>query len=261
EDNSSLKEISMELNAYENAAGIVAALGGKDNITELTCCATRLRVTVKDDSIVKKDDFKKYGAKGLADYGKNLQIIIGTNVQNVLEDVQNVIAGIEVARTESFDRKSQTVVKFNEKIVAPVSGEIIPMSKVNDPAFSGGSLGGGFAVKPVDGTVCAPVAGTISMLFPTLHAFGITTEQGQDVLVHIGVGTVELKGEGFKALAKEGDKVAAGTPVVDVDLQKVSEKVSAMDVIVCFNDVEMENFELKSSRNVKCKDVVKAVVK
>ncbi|MDO4928888.1 MAG: PTS glucose transporter subunit IIA [Corynebacterium sp.] len=115
----------------------------------------------------------------------------------------------------------------------PVAGTIIPLSEVPDPVFSKGAMGFGFAVEPSENTVSAPASGELTMLFPTSHAFGIKTEEGVEILVHIGVDTVNLKGEGFTAHAKKGDKVSVGDTIVSFeDTVRESPEVQSMDVIV-----------------------------
>lgn len=127
-----------------------------------------------------------------------------------------------------FGKKKQAIDVF-----APVTGTVIPLSEVPDPAFAGGSMGYGFAVQPTSSTVTSPVAGEIIMLFPTAHAFAVRTPGGAEVLVHIGVDTVTLKGEGFRALAAQGDVVEAGAPVVGFDLNIANdERVKSTDVLV-----------------------------
>lgn len=122
-----------------------------------------------------------------------------------------------------FGKKKVTVA-----LHAPFAGQAAPIANVPDPAFSGKMLGDGFAVAPSssDGTlvVCAPAAGTLSMVFKTGHAFSVTTPEGLDVLVHVGLDTVELKGEGFTPLASQGDTVTAGQPIIEVDLPLLKAK-------------------------------------
>ncbi|MGG5369342.1 PTS sugar transporter subunit IIA [Enterococcus sp. AZ196] len=107
--------------------------------------------------------------------------------------------------------------KINE-IMTPVNGMVVGLKEVNDPVFSGKMMGEGFAVKPSDGKICAPVKGRIKSIFPTLHALTMETEDGLDVLIHIGLDTVELNGGGFSSIIQEGQKVKAGDPLVQVDL-------------------------------------------
>lgn len=116
----------------------------------------------------------------------------------------------------------------SEQIVAPVHGRLLPMDQVPDPVFSGGLLGPGFAVDPADGTITAPAAGTIVTVPQTRHAVGLRTTTGADLLIHVGVDTVALKGEGFTARVAEGDVVEAGAVLLEVDLETVRARVPSL---------------------------------
>ncbi|QDP39326.1 PTS sugar transporter subunit IIA [Radiobacillus deserti] len=131
-----------------------------------------------------------------------------------------------------------------DKVVAPVSGKVVPLSEVPDPTFSEKMMGDGVAIIPSEGTVVAPVDGTILQVFPTKHAVGIESKSGVEYLIHIGLETVSLNGEGFEAHVGQGDKVSAGDPLITVDLNVVSEKASStITPIVVTNDVSnMESF-------------------
>lgn len=115
-----------------------------------------------------------------------------------------------------------------EQVTAPVRGTLLPMDQVPDPVFSGGLLGPGFAVEPADGTILAPVAGTIVTVPATRHAVGLRTAGGAELLIHVGVDTVTLKGEGFTARCAEGDAVEAGTVLLEVDLEAIRDRVPSL---------------------------------
>ncbi|MDC3418534.1 PTS sugar transporter subunit IIA [Aquibacillus salsiterrae] len=129
-----------------------------------------------------------------------------------------------------------------DKVVAPVSGELVSITDVPDPTFSQKMMGDGIAIKPSSGKVVAPVNGKVVNLFPTKHAVGIESEAGVEYLIHIGLETVSLNGEGFEAHVKQGDKVSAGDLLITVDLDVVSAKAeSTITPLVITNDVsEME---------------------
>lgn len=138
--------------------------------------------------------------------------------------------------------------KKASQVVAPVEGTIIPLSEVPDPVFAQGMLGEGFAVETAGDIVRSPVDGEIIVLFPTAHAFAVRTPKGEEVLVHIGVDTVSLKGEGFHALAAQGDQVKAGTPVVQLtDLEALAEKVPSLVTIVVSTDLPLTAAKVESS--------------
>lgn len=114
--------------------------------------------------------------------------------------------------------------KKKEEFVSPMKGEAIPMEQVPDPVFAEKVMGDGFAVIPADGTVKAPLSGTVEAAFPTGHAFGIKTEDGMELLIHIGIDTVKLEGKGFEVFVKQGDTVKQGDVLVKVDLEYVKQQ-------------------------------------
>lgn len=125
-----------------------------------------------------------------------------------------------------------------DNVLAPITGELVSITEVPDPTFSQKMMGDGVAIKPTDGKVVSPVNGKIVNLFPTKHAVGIESESGVEYLIHIGLETVSLNGEGFEAHVKQGDKVSAGDLLITVDLDIVSEKAeSTITPIVITNDV------------------------
>ena len=118
-------------------------------------------------------------------------------------------------------KDDKALVGTNEKILAPMTGDILKLSEINDQAFSSGALGKGLAIRPKDGKVYSPVDGTVTMLFKTNHAIGITSDKGLEILIHIGMDTVEMDGDGFTAHIKQGDRIKAGDLIIEVDLEKV----------------------------------------
>uniref|UniRef100_UPI0038CDB4C3 PTS sugar transporter subunit IIA n=1 Tax=Tepidibacter thalassicus TaxID=214905 RepID=UPI0038CDB4C3 len=139
--------------------------------------------------------------------------------------------------------------------VSPLNGKILDIKDVPDQVFSQKIMGDGFAIEPVNGEVVSPVDGVITTFFPTKHAIGFTADNGQEVLVHFGIDTVNLQGEGFEALVKEGDKVKAGQPVLKVDLKVVKEKAaSTITPIVFTNLAEGQSVSVKVGKEVKAGD-------
>ncbi|HJB07958.1 MAG TPA: PTS glucose transporter subunit IIA [Candidatus Enterocloster faecavium] len=142
-------------------------------------------------------------------------------------------------------------------ILSPVAGKAIPMSQVNDPTFSQEILGKGVAIIPSEGEVKAPADGTVSMIFDTKHAVSMTADNGAEIIIHIGLDTVELKGEHFTALAEAGQKVKAGTPLVRFDMEKIKEAGYDVvtPVIVC-NTPQFPDMVCKTGMDVKAGDVI-----
>ncbi len=142
-------------------------------------------------------------------------------------------------------------------VTAPVNGMLKSLTKVNDPVFSAGTMGEGFAVEPEGESVCAPVAGVISTVFPGGHAIGITTSQGAEALIHIGIDTVKRKGDGFKSHVKGGERVAQGERLVDVDFKTLRDAGFDCDVIFVISSGEKCSIdEDKLGGNVTVSDIV-----
>ncbi|WP_132994057.1 N-acetylglucosamine-specific PTS transporter subunit IIBC [Gordonia zhaorongruii] len=222
------------------AGKFIDGLGGKDNITELDNCATRLRMEVADTAKVDEPALARAGAAGtIKPGGHSVQVIYGLNVQFVKNAMDRILAG-EVD-PESVDDAVEAVDDANAEIDSelgatgttvlaqrrtitlprPIPGYAVNLSEVPDTTFSTGMMGPGAAIVPTSGTVTAPADATVVTVFPTGHAVGLRLTDGTELLIHIGLDTVKMKGEGFQALVKAGDTVTAGQPLVNVDLAAV----------------------------------------
>lgn len=217
------------------AAMILEGLGGADNITDVTNCATRLRTNVKDESKVKDDAyFKGIGTHGISKNGKAMQVIVGLGVPHVRDRfemiMQNPSAYEMVSPAEPEAAPAEVAVKTVNAtaalhdLYAAGNGKVVKVEDVPDEVFASKALGDGVAVILEDGKVYAPADGEISMVADTLHAYGITTPDGLELLVHIGVNTVELNGEGFQPQVKAGQKVKAGDLLCIVDMKLMKSK-------------------------------------
>lgn len=226
---------------------ILSALGGQGNIAHLDACITRLRVEVKDKGNVNKDTLKKLGASGVLEVGNNIQAIFGTRSDTIKSQIADIMSGkapraavktedVKPAEVEQQAAQDGDAV-IKEDIVMPVNGELMDISNVPDPVFSERMTGDGFAVLPHDGVICSPVYGKVFNVFPSKHAIGIMSDGGKEVLVHIGVNTVKLKGQGFNVLVKEGDLVAAGQPILEVDLDYVKEHAPSIISPIVFSNL------------------------
>ena len=149
--------------------------------------------------------------------------------------------------------------KKSSEIYTPVNGEVVELKKVNDPVFSEKMMGEGFAVKPIDGKIHSPIKGTFKSVFPSLHALTIEAEDGLDLLIHIGLDTVELNGNGFSSIIQEGQKVKAGDLLVQIDRNYLAEHKKDDIVIVVFP--EMKDKELETSLGEKQVGEIAAVIK
>lgn len=142
--------------------------------------------------------------------------------------------------TDKTVKRNDSIKMSKEIIGSPMNGKIIPLKDLEDGAFSQGALGKGVGIIPSDGKVVSPVDGTVTLLFPTLHAIGITADSGVEILIHIGLDTVQLQGEGFTAHVKQGDKVAKGQPIIDFDLVAIEEAgYSTQTPVIITNSQEL----------------------
>lgn len=260
---------------------VLTALGNKENIAHLDACITRLRVSVKDIGAVDKERLKKLGAAGVMEVGNNIQAIFGPKSDTLKGQIQDIIDGkrpipkevsseeevqeqiedvvSDALENEEKDKDSNKYIKEMEDVINPIQGEIIPITEVPDEVFSQKMMGDGFAVIPDDGKVFAPVSGEVVNLFPTKHAIGIQTADGLEVLIHFGIDTVELKGEGFTTHVKQGDKVEKGQLILEVNLNLVKSRATSIVTPIIFTNLPKEtNLQLnqKGKSDAKRENIV-----
>ena len=238
------------------SALIVEGLGGAANLTDVDCCATRLRCTVNDAALVKQDVLKASGASGVICKGNGVQVVYGPKVAVIkakLEDYLEstpkdpVVAPSPAAASAAND----TVLS------ACLNGTVVPLADVKDEAFASGVLGDGIAIEPSDGELVAPADGEISSTFETHHAVGMTTADGAELLMHIGIDTVKLGGKHFTYLVNDGDKVKKGQPLIRFELEAIKAEGYPVTtpVIVCNTD-DYAAVEAKASGAVKQGDAL-----
>ena len=238
------------------SALIVEGLGGAANLSDVDCCATRLRCTVKDVALVKQDVLKASGASGVICKGDGVQVVYGPKVAVIkakLEDYLEstpkdpVVAPSPAAASAAND----TVLS------ACLNGTVVPLADVKDEAFASGVLGDGIAIEPSDGELVAPADGEISSTFETHHAVGMTTADGAELLMHIGIDTVKLGGKHFTYLVNEGDKVKKGQPLIRFELEAIKAEGYPVTtpLIVCNTD-DYAAVEAKASGAVKQGDAL-----
>ncbi|MCG5105173.1 glucose-specific PTS transporter subunit IIBC [Oceanobacillus alkalisoli] len=238
-------------------AQVLEAMGGKENIAHLDACITRLRVSVNNQSEVDKDRLKKLGASGVLEVGENIQAIFGPRSEIIKGQMQDIMAGKtpQVEEEQKITETSSNNSVQDDSFVSPMTGEIKPITDVPDPVFAGKMMGDGFAILPTHGTIVSPVNGKIVNLFPTKHAIGIESESGREILIHFGIDTVKLEGEGFEALVAQDDEVKVGQPLLNVDLSYVKENApSIMTPIIFTNLKEGETVSLTKQGNVEIGD-------
>ncbi|MGG1553209.1 glucose PTS transporter subunit IIA [Paenibacillus ferrarius] len=192
---------------------ILQALGGKENIKKIEACITRLRLTLVNDRLMDITALKHLGAAGVIRLGGgNVQVVFGTFSELIREEIMKVL------------RKDIHVVLFT----APMQGRMISIEEVPDKIFASRLVGNGVAFIPEKGELFSPVAGTIVHIYPTMHALGIVTEEGLEVLLHIGIDTSSLPGKCFNAVVKEGDRVEPGQLLVKFNYNKVKKLASSL---------------------------------
>lgn len=200
-------------------AVIVKGLGGVENISEIYNCYSRLRLDVLDDKKVDIDLLKTFPSSGVVDKQKHIQIIIGIGVTELREALESYVERLRNGQATMPLTKTKT----GQVVYAPASGEIIPIEEVPDEVFSSKSLGNGFASMNHDGMVYSPTTGKITTIFPTLHAIGIENENGEQILVHMGIDTVDLAGKPFNVKVKEGQVVKQGDLLAQIDNAQIKD--------------------------------------
>ena len=198
----------------EVSALITAGLGGKANIEDVDCCATRLRCTIKDPEKVQEALLKQSGSRGVILKGKGIQVIYGPQVAVLKTNLEAFL------QTSAADQVSFQV-SSGEEIKSPMNGTVIPLSEVPDAVFSSEMLGKGFGVEPSEGKAYAPVDGEVTTVFDTKHAIGLMSKHGVELLIHIGMDTVKLNGKGFDVKVKTGDQVKAGDLLAEFDMDLI----------------------------------------
>ncbi|HJG66249.1 MAG TPA: glucose-specific PTS transporter subunit IIBC [Staphylococcus ureilyticus] len=203
---------------------VLDAMGGKENIKHLDACITRLRVEVNEKSQVDVESLKQLGASGVLEVGNNMQAIFGPKSDQIKHDMAQIIAG-NITKPEETTIESEamneSVTVEGETIYAPLKGRTIPLDEVPDQVFSDKLMGDGLAIYPDNGEVVAPFDGTVELVFPTKHAIGLKSESGVEVLIHFGLETVGLQGEGFTVHVDSGDTIVKGQLLMTVDLDYI----------------------------------------
>ena len=231
--------------ASSQVINIINLLGGRANIVDVDACMTRLRVTVKDaEKVGTEAQWKAEGAMGLVMKGQGVQAIYGPKADVLKSDIQDVLDSGEVI-PETLPSQMTAVQKAEAKfkgvtdeVHSVADGQVINIEDVKDPVFSQKMMGDGFAVEPENGKIVSPVAGKVTSIFPTKHALGLVTDNGLEVLVHIGLDTVSLEGKPFDVKVTEGQTVAAGDLLVEANLDAIREAGRATSTVVVFTNAD-----------------------
>ena len=199
---------------YKEVNLIIKGLGGKKNISDIDCCATRLRITVLDQNKVSDSILKSSGAAGIIKNGNGIQIVYGPKVTVIKSSLENYLKD-----PISDDIKK---IKIEEcTIYAPLKGILMKLEDIKDETFSNGNIGKGIAIDPVEGRVYAPFDGVIETIFPTKHVICLISDSGVELLIHIGINTVKLNGEHYTSYIKEGQKIKRGDLLLEFNINGI----------------------------------------
>ncbi|MFQ9054912.1 MAG: glucose PTS transporter subunit IIA [Faecalibacterium sp.] len=220
------------------SALIVEGLGGAANLSDVDCCATRLRCTVKDAALVRQDVLKASGASGVICKGNGVQVVYGPKVAVIKAKLEDYLENAPKTPAAAATPAPAAPAAKDTVLSACLNGTVVPLADVKDEAFASGALGDGIAIEPTDGELVAPADGEISSTFETHHAVGMTTADGAELLMHIGIDTVKLGGKHFTYLVNEGDKVKKGQPLIRFELEAIKAEGYPVTtpLIVCNTD-------------------------
>ena len=254
------------------SAAIVMGMGGRNNITSVDCCATRLRCSIADSSLVDEKLLKSTGAVGVIVKGQGIQIIYGPQVTVIKSELEAYLAeeheedtaeatdgaenmGTKVtAETEASVNlaESKNIAENIHKLYSPFQGVLKPIMEAPDEAFASKAMGDGYLVMPENGTVVAPEDGEVMFVFPSKHAIGLKAADGTEYLLHIGVDTVKLNGEGFTVFVSDGQKIKKGEKLMEFDPAYIREHAVSDACIVIFTGLtEGESLSLEGEKQVK----------
>ena len=239
------------------SALIVEGLGGTANLSDVDCCATRLRCTVKDAALVRQDVLKASGASGVICKGNGVQVVYGPKVAVIKAKLEDYLENAPKTPAATAAPAPAAPAAKDTVLSACLNGTVVPLADVKDEAFASGALGDGIAIEPTDGELVAPADGEISSTFETHHAVGMTTADGAELLMHIGIDTVKLGGKHFTCLVNEGDKVKKGQPLIRFELEAIKAEGYPVTtpLIVCNTD-DYAAVAAKASGTVKQGDAL-----
>ena len=255
---------------------ITEGLGGKKNISDVDCCATRLRITVYDTERVNDEILKQTGSRGIVKKGQGVQIIYGphvtvikSNLEDYLETAPDTYAETTVLEntetkteetTVSENAENETKAKSTIIISSPITGNADDLSAVPDEAFAGRMMGDGAAVTPTDAIITAPEDGEVAFVFDTKHAIGFETESGVELLIHVGVDTVSLNGEGFEVFVENGQKVKKGDAMMKINIPYLTEHAPSLcSPVLCTDLDDNQKIRLLAKGEIKAGEPLFAI--
>lgn len=244
-------EMSRDEKHHEVSSLIAQGLGGKANISDVDCCATRLRITVYDAEKVEERLLKQSGAAGVIKKGNGVQVIYGPRVTVIKSELEDYLSNYK----ESVELKKQEVIV--ETFITPAMGNVALLNETPDESFAQEMMGKGIVVFPSEGILYAPCDARVEFVFPTKHAIGLKTANGLEILLHVGIDTVKLEGKGFNVLVNDKELVKKGDKLMEFDLQYIKEHASSTAIPFIFTNLkEDQTLELLKLGNVKTNDSI-----
>lgn len=269
-------DAAQAVDASQQVYNIIHLLGGKDNISDVDACMTRLRVSVKDTNKVGSEaNWKKAGAMGLVHKDTGVQAIYGPKADVLKSDILDVLeSNVDIPASTidenkalvedtANDQTSESLMNHSEKtaVYSAADGNVQPITEAPDDVFSQKMMGDGYVITPSSDRIVSPVSGLITSIFPTKHAIGIQTEDGIDVLVHMGIDTVELNGQGFELFVEEGQTLKAGDELAQMDREAISKADKDTAVLVVFTNLtDGQIINLNATGECKAADLIGSVM-
>lgn len=252
--------------ASELPFNVLKAMGGEENIKHLDACITRLRVEVKEKGKVDVAGLKALGASGVLEVGNNMQAIFGTKSDQIKHDMSLIMKG-EITKpqeTTVTEEESEEVVHIERasevNIYAPGNGQVIPLSEVPDQVFAQKMMGDGVGFILADGKIVAPFDGTVKTIFPTKHAIGLESDQGLELLIHIGIDTVKLNGEGFESFVETDDRVHKGQVLMQIDLDYITAHAPSTVTPLIITNLEDRQLSVEDVKDVTAEQLIIKVI-
>lgn len=252
--------------ASELPFNVLKAMGGEENIKHLDACITRLRVEVKEKDKVDVAGLKALGASGVLEVGNNMQAIFGPKSDQIKHDMSLIMKG-EITKpqeTTVTEEESEEVVHIERasevNIYAPGNGQVIPLSEVPDQVFAQKMMGDGVGFIPADGKIVAPFDGTVKTIFPTKHAIGLESDQGLELLIHIGIDTVKLNGEGFESFVETDDRVPKGQVLMQIDLDYITAHAPSTVTPLIITNLEDRQLSVEDVKDVTAEQLIIKVI-
>ena len=247
-DMNAKKEGAQNNISHRVSALILKGLGGKSNLSDVDCCATRLRVTVINPDLVNDSLLRESGASGVVHKGNGVQVIYGPQVSVVKSNFEDFLDSADsdnvdkllgnAPLAEDKNKTSEKSTALATELFSHLSGEVVKLEDVEDEAFSSKVLGEGVAVEPAEGKLYAPCDGKVEMIFATKHAINIVSSEGSEILLHIGIDTVKLNGEFFEAHVSDGQEIKKGDLLISFDIDGIRNAgyKTTTPMIICNSD-------------------------